>query len=190
MRLATVRRGATTHAVRVDGEHAIDLDLSDVGALLARPDWRDYAAGHDGQRFASDELDFAPVIPSPEKIICVGLNYRTHITEMGRGAARRPTLFAKYPRAIIGAHDEDRAPADLRCGRLGGRARCRDRPSRAARYARAGALCDRRLHRRQRRHCSRLAVPHDPVDAGQELRGHHADRSASGRPTRTKPDSD
>jgi acylpyruvate hydrolase len=106
VRLATVRRGATTHAVRVDGEHAIDLGLSDVGALLARPDWRDYAAGHDGQRFASDELDFAPVIPSPEKIICVGLNYRTHITEMGRELPEYPTLFAKYPRAIVGAHDE------------------------------------------------------------------------------------
>jgi hypothetical protein len=54
VRLATVRRGAGTHAVRVDGEDAVDLGVSDVGALLARPDWRDYAAGHDGQRFASD----------------------------------------------------------------------------------------------------------------------------------------
>jgi acylpyruvate hydrolase len=106
VRLATVRRGAKTHAVRVEGPDAIDLGVSDIGTLLRRPHWRHYAAGQDGERFASDELDFAPVIPSPEKIICVGLNYRAHIIEMGRELPEHPTLFAKYSRALVGAFDD------------------------------------------------------------------------------------
>jgi acylpyruvate hydrolase len=110
VRLATVRRGARTLAVRINGGEAVDLGLPDVGALLRRPDWRDYAARHDGERFASDGLDFAPVIPSPEKIICVGLNYRAHIIEMGRELPEYPTLFAKYSRAIVGALDDVMLP--------------------------------------------------------------------------------
>ena len=33
--------------------------------------------------------------------MCVGLNYRNHILEMGRELPEFPTLFAKYPEALI-----------------------------------------------------------------------------------------
>ena len=33
---------------------------------------------------ALDNIAFAPVIPDPGKIICVGLNYRDHVAETGR----------------------------------------------------------------------------------------------------------
>ncbi|MCK2216983.1 fumarylacetoacetate hydrolase family protein [Actinomadura sp. ATCC 31491] len=97
MRLATVRTaGGATRAVRVAGDTLLDLGAADVGELLARPDWPERAAraaepvtGHAG---------YAPVVPRPGKIVCVGLNYRTHILEMGRELPRHPTLFAKYPR--------------------------------------------------------------------------------------------
>ncbi|MGH9045912.1 MAG: fumarylacetoacetate hydrolase family protein, partial [Acidimicrobiales bacterium] len=39
------------------------------------------------------------------KIICVGLNYRNHILEMGRDLPEYPTLFAKFRSALIGAND-------------------------------------------------------------------------------------
>jgi acylpyruvate hydrolase len=42
------------------------------------------------------------VIPHPGKIVCVGLNYRTHITEMGRDLPEHPTLFAE---TLIGPYD-------------------------------------------------------------------------------------
>jgi acylpyruvate hydrolase len=54
---------------------------------------------------------WAPVVPSPGKIICVGLNYRNHILEMGRELPEFPTLFAKYPEALIGAYDDLVLPA-------------------------------------------------------------------------------
>jgi acylpyruvate hydrolase len=45
------------------------------------------------------------VVPHPTKIVCVGLNYRNHILEMGRELPEFPTLFAKYPEALIGPFD-------------------------------------------------------------------------------------
>ena len=41
----------------------------------------------------------------PGKIICVGLNYRAHAAEGGRGAPDRPLLFAKFANTVIGDGD-------------------------------------------------------------------------------------
>jgi acylpyruvate hydrolase len=57
-------------------------------------------------------LEYAPVVPRPGKIICVGLNYRTHIQEMGRELPAYPTLFAKFPEALLGPYDDLVLPAE------------------------------------------------------------------------------
>ncbi|MEV4001836.1 fumarylacetoacetate hydrolase family protein [Actinomadura sp. NPDC049753] len=111
MRLATLRTEDGTLAARVDGDEAVELGLPDVGAVLARPDWREWARTARGARRRLKEARYAPLIPRPGKIICVGLNYRTHIKEMGRELPRHPTLFAKYPEALIGAGDDIQIPA-------------------------------------------------------------------------------
>jgi acylpyruvate hydrolase len=49
---------------------------------------------------------FAPVVPQPGKIVCVGLNYRNHILEMGRDLPEYPTLFSKYADTLVGANDD------------------------------------------------------------------------------------
>lgn len=109
MRLATLRTGGGTVAVRVDADEAIEIrGAADVGALLAGADWAARAATADGRRRALGGIpdgDWAAVIPRPGKIVCVGLNYRHHILEMGRGLPEHPTLFAKYPEALIGPYD-------------------------------------------------------------------------------------
>ena len=46
------------------------------------------------------------MVPAPGKIVCVGLNYRNHIQEMGRELPEYPTLFAKFAEALIGPHDD------------------------------------------------------------------------------------
>jgi acylpyruvate hydrolase len=56
-------------------------------------------------------VDFAPVVPSPSKIFCVGLNYRGHILEMGRELPAVPTLFAKFAASLIGPRDRLVLPA-------------------------------------------------------------------------------
>jgi acylpyruvate hydrolase len=46
------------------------------------------------------------VVPRPGKIVCVGLNYATHIKEMGRELPQYPTLFAKWAEALTGPYDD------------------------------------------------------------------------------------
>ena len=105
MRLATIRVVGGTRAVRIDGGQAVETGHSDVGALLAAPDWRDQAAAASGEQHPASSLDLAPVVPRPGKVVCVGLNYRNHILEMGRELPEYPTLFAKFADALIGPRD-------------------------------------------------------------------------------------
>ena len=115
MRLATLRTGTTTAAVRIDGETFVEIaGFEDVGALLASPGWSDVAARASAPAQAlpaPDAAHWAPVVPRPSKIVCVGLNYASHIREMGRELPPHPTLFAKYPEALIGPYDPIVLPA-------------------------------------------------------------------------------
>jgi acylpyruvate hydrolase len=111
MRLATIRDGDRTLAVRADGDDVVELPAADVREVLAREGWQDWAAAPDEPRRAVAGLDFAPLIPAPDKIVCVGLNYRSHIQETGREVPGHPTLFAKYRSALIGANDDIALPA-------------------------------------------------------------------------------
>jgi acylpyruvate hydrolase len=115
MRLATIRTSSGTQAVRVDDGVAVETGDADVVDLLADPGWRARAAGADGPTHDVASLDYAPVVGRPEKVICVGLNFRNHILEMGRELPDYPTLFAKYSRALIGAHDDIVLPAGSTC---------------------------------------------------------------------------
>ncbi|HTT55043.1 MAG TPA: fumarylacetoacetate hydrolase family protein [Streptosporangiaceae bacterium] len=112
MRLATIRTRAGQTAARLDGDMLIPLAAADVGELLA--------AAADGTAVPERPGDnpvpagvasYAPVVPRPSKIICVGLNYREHILETGRELPEYPTLFAKFADTLMGARDELRLPA-------------------------------------------------------------------------------
>jgi acylpyruvate hydrolase len=112
MRLATLRLDdKRTAAVRIDldTDTASEIgDFTDVGTLLAHPDWKTLATDATGPTHSLAALpntSWATVVPAPSKIVCVGLNYRNHIREMGRELPEHPTLFAKYPEALIGPFD-------------------------------------------------------------------------------------
>lgn len=111
MRLATARIDGGTRAVRVEDDAFVDLGAPDVGALLADPDWRRRAAEGTAM-FPSEGLSLAPVVSRPGKIVCVGLNYRQHILEMGRELPECPTLFAKYAEALVGPTDDILLPPE------------------------------------------------------------------------------
>lgn len=107
MKLATRRTPAgETRAVRVEDDRLVDLHAPDLGAFLARPDWFASAAAATGAVRDERGATYAPVVPSPGKIVCVGLNYRSHILEMGRELPEHPTLFAKYADTLVGATDD------------------------------------------------------------------------------------
>jgi acylpyruvate hydrolase len=111
MKLATIRTSNGTRAVRIDADAAVELGADDVVAVLQNPNWRADAAAAGGTRHELAGLDYAPLVTRPEKVICVGLNYRTHILEMGHELPTYPTLFAKYSRALVGAYDSVVLPA-------------------------------------------------------------------------------
>lgn len=58
------------------------------------------AAGESAQ--LKGPVAFAPVVSRPEKIVCVGLNYRTHTQETHETPPPYPLLFGKFPNALAG----------------------------------------------------------------------------------------
>ncbi|MBN9672135.1 fumarylacetoacetate hydrolase family protein [Roseibium aggregatum] len=89
-----------------------DKGLVDLGKRFTAKTLRDFLAGDDTAEaaklfegeadFSLDDVSLDPVIPNPDKIICVGLNYHTHITETGREETPNPVLFARYSGSQIG----------------------------------------------------------------------------------------
>ena len=112
MRLTTLRLPGRTAAARVDGDRAVELTgYADVGEVLRRGALAD-AATAPGPDHDLAGADLAPVVTAPGKIVCVGLNYRNHILEMGRELPEYPTLFTKYPDALIGPRDDIQVPPE------------------------------------------------------------------------------
>lgn len=114
MKFATLRlnNGATaegSRAVKLEGDVLVDLGYDELGAWLA--DGSPEAAA-DAVTYPVDGADFAPVVPQPSKVICVGHNYKNHIKEMGRELPSYPTLFPKYAESLIGANDPIVKPAE------------------------------------------------------------------------------
>jgi acylpyruvate hydrolase len=105
MRLAAIRSGATTRVVRIDDDVATVLPFDTLDALLVQPDWAALAVGATGDTIDASGLDHAPLVARPDKVVCVGLNYRSHILEMDRPLPEYPTLFAKFASSLIGAED-------------------------------------------------------------------------------------
>lgn len=47
-----------------------------------------------------ENIEYGPAITRPEKIVCVGLNYRRHAAEIGAPVPKQPVLFNKYNNAL------------------------------------------------------------------------------------------
>ncbi|QGU08800.1 Ureidoglycolate lyase (plasmid) [Corynebacterium occultum] len=113
MKISTLRLPTRTVAARQDGNTFTEISgFTDVGALLQNPDWQDLATAADGPTHDLTDTDLAPVVPRPGKIICVGVNYRQHIIEMGSEMPDHPTIFAKYAESLIGAEDDIQLPPE------------------------------------------------------------------------------
>ena len=112
MRLVTVRIDGATRAGRVSGDEIVLLDAPDVRAILeAGPVTAgSLSVADQGGTLALDGTDLAPVVPGPDKIVCVGLNYRDHAAETNHPLPTAPIYFAKYRRALTGPYDPIRLP--------------------------------------------------------------------------------
>ncbi len=109
MKLASFCIASRTSWGMVEGNSIVDVGkvlqarYSDLRALIA-------AGAQDevlrqvatAPRIPVTDIQWLPVIPNPEKIICVGLNYEMHRKEIGRSVVEQPTIFARYANSQTG----------------------------------------------------------------------------------------
>ncbi len=107
MRIVTYRSARGDRAGIIVGERVFDgWDAlggggSSVRELLAANRLDEVAAVVDSPASASlHEVDLRPPVPDPDKIICMGLNYRAHAAEAGIESPESPTFFAKFRNAL------------------------------------------------------------------------------------------
>ena len=90
----------------VRGEEIVDLStrlsLPDLQALIAQGLSAATDFANRPADFAIAQVRFLPVMTAPRKIICVGVNYDEHRSEMGRQRAEYPTIFTRFADTQIG----------------------------------------------------------------------------------------
>lgn len=110
-RLATFTVGGKARYGAVTAKGVVDLsarhtqwptlrEVIEAGALQRLADEADAFAAD----FSLDDIAYEIPIPSPEKIICVGVNYpdRNEEYKDGQAAPSNPSLFIRFPRSFVG----------------------------------------------------------------------------------------
>jgi 2-keto-4-pentenoate hydratase/2-oxohepta-3-ene-1,7-dioic acid hydratase in catechol pathway len=97
---AVIGGGVVTLNERLGGRYA---SLRHALAANALADLRTAVeAGKPDHKLA--DVKFLPPIPDPEKILCAGINYRSHAAETGRDLPKQPSMFIRLANTLTG-HD-------------------------------------------------------------------------------------
>jgi 2-keto-4-pentenoate hydratase/2-oxohepta-3-ene-1,7-dioic acid hydratase in catechol pathway len=64
-----------------------------------------------GEGVPIEEVSLGVPVPDPEKVVCIGLNYRSHAAEAGLEPPGAPTFFAKFRNALTPSGAEVTLPA-------------------------------------------------------------------------------
>lgn len=75
--------------------------LREVLAAGALDEVRRAAAGQTPDA-SLDDIEYLPPIRDPGKILCVGLNYKTHVEETGRTETEHPSIFVRFADSVVG----------------------------------------------------------------------------------------
>ena len=109
MRLVTYQSPSGPRVAGIRGPALVDLNDSDraiphcIKDLLVQGApgiGRAQAALAAGREMPAAGVKLLPVVPRPEKVICIGLNYADHAKESGAHPPGEPVVFAKFPTAI------------------------------------------------------------------------------------------
>jgi 2-keto-4-pentenoate hydratase/2-oxohepta-3-ene-1,7-dioic acid hydratase in catechol pathway len=52
------------------------------------------------------DIRWLPAIPNPERILCAGINYRSHAAETGRELPKQPSMFIRLTDTLVGHEGE------------------------------------------------------------------------------------
>jgi len=93
----------------VEGDEIVDLGAAlrdrfpDLKSAIAADALQEAtAAASRAKRLPLSAVAFLPVIPNPDKILCIGLNYETHRKETGRSEVENPTVFGRFANSQTG----------------------------------------------------------------------------------------
>jgi 2-keto-4-pentenoate hydratase/2-oxohepta-3-ene-1,7-dioic acid hydratase in catechol pathway len=108
LRLVTYRSERGPRAGFLRGGKVVDAwdglggdDHPTVRRLLTRELLGEADGQAKGEGLSLAEIELCPPLPDPEKIICIGLNYRSHAEEAGIDPPGVPTFFAKFRNALV-----------------------------------------------------------------------------------------
>ena len=108
MKFVSFRAGGKARYGLVDGDRVVDLTprlkQPDLKSLIAADGFAEAARAAKGATadFTLGQIAFDPVIPNPDKIICVGLNYQEHRNETGMTSHPLPATFIRWADTQIG----------------------------------------------------------------------------------------
>lgn len=111
MQLVSFKRGSELSYGVADGDRVREASAAfrqrcvDLRAAIAAGVESQLADDAGDAIYSASEFRFVPVIPNPDKILCVGVNYRPHIEEMGRQVPDHPVVFVRFPGSLAG-HNE------------------------------------------------------------------------------------
>jgi len=89
-----------------DGEGIVDVGqrtgIADLKSAIGEGLLEQGASQGDEADVALADVTYLPTITNPDKILCVGLNYKAHQEETGRGGEGVPTIFVRFAAAQMG----------------------------------------------------------------------------------------
>lgn len=98
----------------LDSDAIIPLAGSPVDwgpALVRNPESAQALVGVDGENVSASTVRLLPPLERGAKVVCVGVNYRTHVEAAGAAMPSAPVAFLKAPSALIGDGEEIVYPA-------------------------------------------------------------------------------
>src|SRR5204862_1286155 len=109
MKVATIKTAQGTTDGIITGKCIVDLKryignrFADLKALIGGNAIAE-AAKHASEApdYKESDITWLPVIPNPDKIICVGLNYQEHVVETGRDNTEQPAIFLRLAESQVG----------------------------------------------------------------------------------------
>jgi 2-keto-4-pentenoate hydratase/2-oxohepta-3-ene-1,7-dioic acid hydratase in catechol pathway len=109
MKFASFKINGTASWGLIDGAEAVDLGAAlrdrfpDLKSAIAAGALKEAAAAASkAARHPLKDITWLPVIPNPDKILCIGLNYETHRKETGRSEVENPTVFGRFANSQTG----------------------------------------------------------------------------------------
>src|SRR6478672_7399794 len=109
MKFASFKLNNTASWGLVEGDEVADLGallrdrFPDLKSTISADALKDVAASAaKAKRHELSSVSFLPVIPNPDKILCIGLNYENHRKETGRSEVENPTVFGRFANSQTG----------------------------------------------------------------------------------------